>query len=135
MKTFGLTLIDTAATARFERVVQFVAADDEGSFGILANHAHTVALLRYGLARFCDDSGIWHYLAMPGSVLRFSDNQLTIMTVRYFLGIDREAICADLEAAMQQTDSEVHRSRAVLSEIEHSLIKRLAELNNQSSGS
>lgn len=135
MKTFGLTLIDTAATTRFERVVQFIAADDEGSFGILANHLHTVALLRYGLARFSDDSGIWRYLAMPGGILRFAGNELTITTVRYFLGSDRDAICADLEAAMQQTDSEVHRSRAALSEIEHSLVKRLAELSNHSRGS
>jgi len=135
MKTFGLTLIDTAEVTRFEGVSQFIAADEGGSFGILAGHAHTVALLRYGLARFIDDCGIWRYLAMPGGVLRFADNQLTITTVRYFLGDDREAICADLETAMQQTDSEVHRARAALSEIEHSLVKRLAELSNQSRGS
>lgn len=134
MKTFGLTLIDTAELTCFERIVQFIGADDGGSFGILAGHAHTVALLRYGLARFVDDSGVWRYLAMPGGVLRFADNQLTVTTVRYFLGMDRDAICADLDAAMQQTDSEVHRSRAALSEIEHSLVKRLADLSNQSRG-
>ena len=135
MNTFSLTLIDTAEMTRFEKVRQFIASDTDGGFGILAGHAHTVALLRYGLARFSDDSGIWRYLAMPGGVLRFAGNELTITTVRYFLGIDPDAICADLEAAMQQTDSEVHRSRAALSEIEHSLIKRLADLSNQSRGS
>lgn len=135
MKTFGLTLIDTAELTCFERVVQFIGADDGGSFGILAGHAHTVALLRYGLARFVDDSGVWRYLAMPGGVLRFADNQLTITTVRYFLGDNPHAICAELEATMQQTDSEVHRSRAALSEIERSLVKRLADLSNQSRGS
>ena len=135
MNTFSLTLIDTAEMTRFEKVRQFIASDTDGSFGILAGHAHTVALLRYGLARFSDDSGIWRYLALPGGVLRFAGNELTITTVRYFLGIDPDAICADLEAAMQQTDSEVHRSRAALSEIEHSLIKRLADLSNQSRGS
>jgi len=135
MKTFALTLIDTLELTRFEKVGQFIAADEDGSFGILAGHAHTVALLRYGLARFCDDSGVWRYLAMPGGVLRFADNRLTVTTVRYFLGTDPDAICADLEAAMQQTDSEVHRARAALSEIEHSLVKRLAELSNQRRGS
>ncbi len=68
MRTFGLTVIDTAEMTRFDKVVQFIAADDGGSFGILAGHAHTIALLRYGLARFIDDSGVWHYLAMPGGV-------------------------------------------------------------------
>jgi len=135
MKTFDLTLIDTLEMTRFELVGQFIAADENGSFGILAGHAHTVALLRYGLARFCDGSGVWRYLAMPGGVLRFADNRLTITTVRYFLGTDSDALCADLEAAMQQTDSEVHRSRAALSEIEHSLVKRLAELSHQRRGS
>jgi len=134
MKTFGLTLIDTAEIARFEQVVEFIAADSDGSFGILAGHVHAVALLRYGLARFRDDKDIWRYLALPGGVLRFADNRLTVTTVRYFLGTDRDRICADLEAAMQQTDSELHRSRAALSEIEHSLVKRLAELSNQSRG-
>ncbi|WP_374089826.1 F0F1 ATP synthase subunit epsilon [Methylomicrobium lacus] len=135
MKTFDLTLIDTLELTRFEKVRQFIAADEGGSFGILAGHAHTVALLRYGLARFCDDSGHWRYLAMPGGVLRFADNRLTVTTVRYFLGTDPDAICADLEEAMQQTDSEVHRARAALSEIEHSLVKRLAELSHQRRGS
>lgn len=134
MKTFVLTLIDTVESSRFERVVQFVAADQDGSFGILAGHAHCVALLRYGLARFSDADGVWRYLAMPGGVLRFADRQLTITTVRCFLGTDRDAICADLETAMRQVDSELHRSRAALSEIEHSLVKRLAELSNQSRG-
>jgi F-type H+-transporting ATPase subunit epsilon len=131
MNTFTLTLIDTAEKTRIEKVRQFIAADDDGSFGMLAGHAHTVALLRYGLSRFIDDQGIWRYLAMPGGVLRFADNRLTITTVRYFLGDDPDAICAELEAALRQTDSEVHRSRAALTEIEHSLLKRLAELSNQ----
>jgi F-type H+-transporting ATPase subunit epsilon len=131
MNTFTLTLIDTAEKTRIEKVRQFIAADDDGSFGMLAGHAHTVALLRYGLSRFIDDQGIWRYLAMPGAVLRFADNQLTITTARYFLGDDPDAICAELEAALQQTDSEVHRSRAALTEIEHSLLKRLADLSNQ----
>jgi F-type H+-transporting ATPase subunit epsilon len=135
MNTFTLILIDTAETARFENVRQLIAADAEGSFGVLAGHAHSVALLRHGLARFLDAGGSWRYLALPGGVLRFADNRLTITTVRYFLGDDPEAICAELEAALRQTDSEVHRSRAALSEIERSLVKRLADLSGESRGS
>jgi F-type H+-transporting ATPase subunit epsilon len=134
MNTFILTLVDTNETVRFENVRQLIAADAEGSFGVLAGHAHSVALLRHGLARFLDAGG-WHYLAMPGGVLRFADNRLTITTVRYFLGDDPGAICTELEAALRQTDSEVHRSRAALSEIERSLVKRLADLSGQSRGS
>jgi F-type H+-transporting ATPase subunit epsilon len=134
MKTFSLTLIDTTGMTRFDTVSQFVGADAEGSFGLLADHLHTVALLRYGLARFADQAGVWRFLAMPGGVLRFTDNQLTISTVRCFLGDSEDAICASLEAAMQQTDSEVHTAKAALSKIEHSLIKRLVELSSHKGG-
>ncbi|EIC30261.1 MULTISPECIES: F0F1 ATP synthase subunit epsilon [Methylomicrobium] len=133
MKTFSLALIDTAGTTRFDTVSQFIGADAEGSFGLLADHIHTVALLRYGLARFADNRGVWRFLAMPGGVLRFADNQLTITTVRYFLGDSEDAICDSLEAAMQQTDSEVYTAKAALAKIEHSLIKRLVELSGQRS--
>jgi F-type H+-transporting ATPase subunit epsilon len=131
MNTFSLAVIDTGEMTRFDGIRQFIGADDGGSFGFLAGHAHTVALLRYGLSRFIDDGGVWRYLAMPGGVLRFADNRLTIVTIRYFLGDDPDAIGAELEAAMRQTDSEVHRSRAALAEIEHSLVKRLADLSSQ----
>lgn len=134
MKTFSLTLIDTLETTHFDTVTQFIGADAEGSFGLLADHIHTVALLRYGLARFADNRGIWHFLAMPGGVLRFVNNQLTITTVRYFLGDSEDAICESLEAALQQTDSEVYKAKAALSKIEHSLIKRLVELSSQKVG-
>ncbi|MGJ0486659.1 MAG: F0F1 ATP synthase subunit epsilon [Methylomicrobium sp.] len=131
MKTFSLTLIDTIGMTHFDTVTQFIGADAEGSFGLLPDHIHTVALLRYGLARFADNTGVWRFLAMPGGVLRFVNNQLTITTVRYFLGDSEDAICESLEAALQQTDSEVYKAKAALSKIEHSLIKRLVELSSQ----
>jgi len=133
MNSFTLTLLDSRGTECFDTVTQFIGADADGSFGILAGHVHSVALLRYGLARFCDQAGMWHYLAVPGGVLRFAGNQLTVTTVRYFLGDDRDAICERLAADMAQADSEVHTARASLSEIERSLVRRLAELSNRGS--
>jgi F-type H+-transporting ATPase subunit epsilon len=67
-------------------------------------------------------------------VLRFVDNTLTVTTVRYFLGDDRELICDQLAEEMARTDSEVHKARATLSEIEHSLVRRLAELSKRGIG-
>ncbi|QPK61733.1 F0F1 ATP synthase subunit epsilon [Methylomonas sp. LL1] len=134
MKCFALTLLDSHGGAEFENITQFIGADDHGSFGILAGHIQSVMLLRYGLARFCDQSGIWHYLALPGGVLRFANNQLTLTTVRYFLGDDRDAICEQLAEEMARADSEVHTARATLSEIERSLVRRLAELSSHGAG-
>ncbi|MBD9354652.1 F0F1 ATP synthase subunit epsilon [Methylomonas albis] len=130
MNSFALTLLDSRGGECFETVTQFIGADADGSFGILAGHIHSVALLRYGLARFNDQAGVWRYLALPSGVLRFADNQLTVTSLRYFLGDDRGAICERLAAEMTQSDSEVHTARATLSEIERSLVRRLAELSS-----
>ncbi len=134
MKVFTLLLLDSRGTHRFDDITQFIGADMLGSFGILAGHVHTVALLRYGLARFIDQAGVWRYLALPGGVLRFADNQLIVTTVRYFLGDDRTLICEQLADEMARADSEIHTARATMSEIEHSLVRRLAELSSQGSG-
>lgn len=134
MNGFTLTLLDSRGAEVFEHVRQFIGADTQGSFGILAGHVHTVTLLRYGLARFSDLNGVWHYLALPGGVLRFIDNTLTVTTVRYFLGDERELICDQLAEEMARSDSEVHSARATLSEIERSLLRRLTELSSHGIG-
>ncbi len=131
MKRFSLALLDNRGSAHFDNVTHFIAADADGSFGVMAGHMHMLAILRYGLARFCDTTGAWHFLALPGGVLRFFNNSLTVSTVRYFLGDDRDQICQQLVDEMAQLDSEVHTARATLSEIERSLVRRLAELSNR----
>jgi F-type H+-transporting ATPase subunit epsilon len=131
MKNFVLTLLDSHGSERFDNVTRFIAADDNGSFGLLAGHVRMIAVLRYGLARFCDTTGVWRYAAFPGGVLRFADNQLIVVTVRYFLGAERNAICDQLAAAMARTDSEIRKARATLAEIEHSLVRRLIELSGR----
>lgn len=128
MSGFALTVLDCRGAERFETVTQFVAADASGSFGLLAHHEKTVAVLRYGLARFLD-AGTWRYVALPGGVLRFADNHLTVAAVHYFLGEDRAAIVDQLATEMARSDSEVRHVEATLAEIEESLIRRLGELS------
>jgi F-type H+-transporting ATPase subunit epsilon len=134
MNSFSLNLLDSRGVAVFDGITQFIGADANGGFGILAGHAHTVVLLRYGLARFCDQTGNWRYLALPGGVLRFANNQLSVTTVLYFLGADRGLLCEQLADEMARTDSEVHTARATLSEIERSLVRRLADLSTHQLG-
>jgi F-type H+-transporting ATPase subunit epsilon len=134
MRTFTLLLHDTQGGARFDDVVQFIAADGSGSFGVLAGHAGMVAVLRYGLARFVDAAGCWRYLSLPGGVLSFDHNRLTLATVRYFLGEDRAEICRRLEEEMAKSDSMLRSSRATLAEIEHALVRRLGELAGRGGG-
>jgi F-type H+-transporting ATPase subunit epsilon len=56
---------------------------------------------------------------------------LTLATVRYFLGDERASICRQLEDEMARLDSDVHTSRATLTEIEHALLRRLGEMSGR----
>lgn len=131
MRTFGLALLDSHGENRFARVRQFVGADASGVFGILPGHETMVAVLRYGLARFLDDTGVWHYVALPGGVLRFSDNALSIASVRYFLGDEPGALVDGLASEMARNDSELSTARQTLAKIDRALLRRLADLNSQ----
>ena len=128
MNDFALTLLDSAGADRFERVTQFVGADASGSFGILAGHEPLVAALRYGLARFEDDSGRWHYVALPGGILRFHANALSVAAVRYFLGDEPGILVERLAAEMARDDSELSAARQTLAKIDRSLVRRLADM-------
>ena len=134
MSTFALALFDSRGADRFAAVRQFVAADATGSFGVLAGHADMVAVLRYGLARFVDDTGKWRYLALPGGVLRVAGGRLSVATVQYFLGEARGAILRQLEEELAREDSDVRTARATLAEIEHSLLRRLGQLSGSMPG-
>jgi len=128
MKTFALALFDSAGADRYERVRQFVGADGSGAFGILAGHEPMVAVLRYGLARFEDGVGNWHYVALPGGILRFNDNALSVAAVRYFLGDEPGILVERLAREMAQDDSELSAARQTLAKIDRSLVRRLADM-------
>lgn len=131
MKTFAVHLHDSQGARHFPDVVQFIAADGSGSFGLLAGHAHLVAVLRFGLARFLDSAGQWRYLALPGGVLTFSDNHLKLAAVRCLLGTERGMICRQLEEEMARSDSELNAARTTMDEIENTLVRRLVEMSGR----
>ena len=133
MKTFALELINSLQSQTFGNVTHFIGADNSGSFGILAGHAPLVAVLRYGLARFLDENGSWLYVALPGGVLRFTKNRLTVTSAHYFLGADRDKLAQQLAEAMQAEDLDVHNARATLARIDQALMRRLAELGQTES--
>jgi F-type H+-transporting ATPase subunit epsilon len=131
MSAFRLALLDSAGADRFERVQQFIGADTSGAFGILAGHEPLVAALRYGLARFLDDGGKWRYVALPGGILRFRENALSVAAVRYFLGDEPAALLAQLAREMARDDSELSAARQTLAKIDLSLVRRLTDLEGR----
>ena len=74
--------------------MSFVGEDDSGSFGILPGHARMMTLLGFGLARFRVADQDWEYLAFPGALAYFVDDQLYFNTRRYLRGKDYERLSA-----------------------------------------
>lgn len=128
MNTFLLHLQSATQYERIEDVVSFVGQDDSGSFGILPGHARTMTLLVFGLARFRVVNRDWEFLALPGALVYFVDNQLYLSTRRYLRGKDYEGISVALreqllaeEEALQAMKQSVHR-------LEEEMFKRLLEM-------
>lgn len=129
-KTFSLEIVDSTQTTSFANIVNFIGADESGSFGIMANHAPFIAVLRTGLLRFEDQENLWHYAAMPSGILMFKNNKLSITSIRCFFGKDPDVMLSELSLAIKAEDSNLHHARVTLAKIERSLIRRLASLQD-----
>ena len=97
MSSFTLVLRDANRSERFNGVTSFVGEDDSGHFGILPNHARLLTVLTFGLARFRCGSAPWQYLALPGALLYFVDNELRITTRHYLRHKDYQQVSDLLE--------------------------------------
>jgi len=127
MKRFTLALQDAAHTERINNVTSFVGEDASGSFGILAGHARMMTSLVFGLARFRIDKNPWQYLALPGGVLYFRKNELSISTRRYLIDDDYERISSALQEQFVAEETELHAMKNSLHQMEEQLLKRLWE--------
>jgi len=128
MNRFSLLLQDAAHVEQIEGVSAFVGEDASGSFGVLANHARMMTTLVTGLARFRIGEGDWQYLAMPGAVLYFCDNTLTLSTRHYLRDRDYLRISAALREQVLAEEEKLHATRESLRRMEESLLKRLWEI-------
>lgn len=131
MNTFTLLLQDTTRLERIEGVSSFVGDDASGSFGILAGHSRMMTTLVTGLARFRVGGTGWQYLAIPGAVLYFSNNVLTLSTRRYLRDDDYTRISAALQEQLLAEEERLHITRMSLRRMEESLLKRLWELGQR----
>lgn len=128
MNRFSLLLQDAAHVEQIEGVSAFVGEDASGSFGVLANHARMMTTLVTGLARFRIGEVDWQYLAMPGAVLYFCDNTLTLSTRHYLRDRDYLRISAALREQVLAEEEKLHATRESLRRMEESLLKRLWEI-------
>jgi F-type H+-transporting ATPase subunit epsilon len=128
MQSFTLNLLDATHSERIENVHSFVGEDKSGSFGILAGHARMITVLVIGLARFRIDNDEYGYLAMPGAVLYFQNNVLTITTRHYLLDKDYRRVSAALQQQLLVEEEQLHVIKESLHRMEDEVLKRLWEM-------
>jgi F-type H+-transporting ATPase subunit epsilon len=125
MNTFTLILRDATHSERIEGVTSFVGEDASGSFGILAGHARIMTTLVFGMARFrCAETG-WRYLALPGAVLYFVDNELMISTRRYLMDSDYEQISAALQKQLLAEEEQLRTTKESLHRMDEEVLRRM----------
>jgi len=134
VNTFSLQLQDARHTERFDNVVSFVGEDASGSFGILAHHARLMAVLNFGLARFRLRDHDWTYLAMPGAVLYFRDNQLTLNTRRYVLDDDYLRISDTMQRQLVAEEEKLLELKQSLHQMEEEVLRRMWEMRRGTAG-
>ena len=129
MNTFRLVLRDAAHSESFEDVSSFVGEDASGSFGILAHHTRLMTAPVFGLARFRIANDPWQYLAMPGALLYFLNNELTINTRRYLIDSDYQRISAAIQEQLLAEEEAVKSMKDSLHRMEEEVLRRMWELN------
>jgi F-type H+-transporting ATPase subunit epsilon len=133
VNAFELRLNDATQSESFPGVVSFVGEDRTGSFGIQAGHARMMASLSFGLARFRTEGDRWQYAALPGALLYFHDNILTLSTRHYVIDDDYQRISQALDEQLLAEERELKSLKESLYRMEEEALRRMWRLG-QSGG-
>ena len=137
MKSFALILQDATRTQAFPTITAFSGSDRSGSFSLWAGHERFMTELIFGLARFQVAADIseekWCYLALPGALLYFCDNTLTLSTRRFLCSDSYEDINTALREQLLAEEENLHNVKTSLRQMEDAVLKRLYELNQRAS--
>ena len=131
MNQFALNLFDATHEQRIKGVTSFIGEDASGSFGILPNHARFMTTLVFGLARFRLETEDWQYLALPGALVYFTNNELTISTRHFLLNTDLQRISILLEQQLIDEEENLRATRESLHRMEQAMLKRMLMLKRK----
>jgi len=127
--SFLLHLQSATRYQRVDAVTRFVGQDATGSFGILPGRASFMTILGFGLARFRVADGPWKFIACPGAVLSFENDQLCLNTRRYLVDDDYERISALLTGQLAQEEHALRAVKENIQKLEQELLRRLRQLD------
>lgn len=133
MNTFILNLQSSIQFEQLNNVVSFVGEDSSGSFGILAGHSRMMTCLKFGLSWFRSETNEIEYLALPGAMLYFVDNQLFINTRHYLRSKNYQTMVAALEHELFEEEKDIQSIKESLRRLDEEILKRLWELKRRHS--
>jgi F-type H+-transporting ATPase subunit epsilon len=128
VNSFSLRLNDSTRVESISDVELFVGEDRTGSFGILAGHARFMTSLSFGLARLRIRHRGWRYLALPGALLYFRNNELTLCTRHYLIDEDFTRISAGLTEQLRAEEDQLMAVKLSLRRMEEETLRRLWRL-------
>ena len=131
MTSFTIQLFDVKHTLQIAGVTSFVGEDASGSFGILPNHARFMTTLVFGLGRFRANEEPWQYIAVPGAVLYFNNNRLTITTRHFLIDHNFERISSLLQQQLLTEEDNLLTMKESLHMMENGILKRLWDIRNK----
>ena len=132
MNTFAMQLYDATQQQRIENVTSFIGEDSNGCFGLKAHHARFMTTLIFGLFRYRLQADDWQYLAVPGGVLYFNKNELTISTRHFLVDSNFERISDLLKHQLLAEEETLSATRSSLQKMERSILARLWNLQRYS---
>lgn len=128
MSAFTLYLQGTTQNETFENVVLFNGEDESGRFAILAHHIRMIAILKYSLAWFDIKNEDRQYLALPGGILYFKNNELYINTEKYYRNSDYQEMANVVDSKVKLEESNLHLFKNNLQKLELALLRQLKQI-------
>jgi len=128
MSAFDLQLQSTTQNEHIKNVTSFIAEDDSGSFGVMAGHIRFMTTLPFGIARYRCDNEDWIYLALPGAVIYFNDNALTLNTRHYVSHRDYAELSNLLQTQLLNEEKNLKIIKHSLHHMEEEMLKRMWEI-------
>ena len=88
-------------------------------------------LLGYSSTRFHVDEEPWQYLAVPGAVLYFNNNRLTITTRHFLIDHNFERISSLLQQQLLTEEDNLRTMKESLHVMENEILKRLWNIRSK----
>lgn len=128
MNTFKLHLQSSLRYEKIDNIISFTGKDASGSFSIMANAERFMTSLEFGLVQFRYEDLQTEYVALPGAILYFHDNELFINTWSYQRSKNYNSITKALNEEFNIHETTIQNIKETLNRLDEKVFKRLWEL-------